>query len=69
MNQFSRTFFLRFDLNDVLEREWWLMRQLKQGYNDIENMPWEYVEWFYNRQTQYLINLEKAKQEAQNKFI
>jgi hypothetical protein len=44
------------------------MNQLKLGYQDIQTMPWEYVEWFYNRHTQYLIDLEKERNEAQNKF-
>ena len=64
MYQPWRTFFPRFNINDVLEREWWLMYQLKLGYNDICSMPWEYVEWFYNRQIQQLVDLEQAQEKA-----
>jgi len=42
------------------------MHHLRLGYQDIVNMPWEHVEWFYNRHTQYLVDLEK-EQEEQNK--
>jgi hypothetical protein len=52
-------------LNDILEREWWLMHHLNLGYQDICSMPWEYFEWFYNRHTQHLIDLENAKEGKQ----
>jgi hypothetical protein len=57
-----------FDSNDILEREWWLMNHLKLGYQDIETIPWEEVEWFYNRHTQYLIDIQKEQNEKRNKF-
>lgn len=57
-----------FDLNDILEREWWLMYHLKLGYEDVISMPWDYFEWFHNRHSQHLIDLEKEQKEAMNKF-
>lgn len=47
------------------------MNNLKIGYNDLCNMPWEYIEWFYNRHIQYLIDQEKKRNEQQetNSFI
>lgn len=39
------------------------MRQLNLGYKDLESMPWEYFEWFHDRQVQYLIDLEKEQGE------
>lgn len=44
------------------------MHHLKIGYNDIMEMPWEYVEWFYDRHSQYLIDLEQAQNEQINRF-
>lgn len=46
------------------------MQQLKLGYNDIKNMPWEYVEWFYDRQCKHLIDKEQEaqRQGQQGKF-
>lgn len=41
------------------------MQQLKLGYNDIKTMPWEYVEWFYDRQCKHLIDKEQAQQQGQ----
>lgn len=56
-------------MNDILEREWWLMHHLNIGYNDICEMPWDYFEWFYDRQVQFLVDEEKKRAEQQNKFI
>ncbi|MGN1393981.1 MAG: hypothetical protein ACI4V7_08145 [Succinivibrionaceae bacterium] len=44
------------------------MYHLKLGYQDVANMPWEYVEWFYNRHTQHLIDIEQEQNEKYNKF-
>lgn len=44
------------------------MYHLKLGYHDINNIPWEYIEWFYNRHTQYLVDLEKEENEKFNRF-
>ena len=44
------------------------MRQLNLSYESIQIMPWEYFEWFFNRQTQYLIDKQKEENEKQNKF-
>lgn len=60
-----RTFFPRFDLNDVLEREWWLIYHLKLSFTDIQNIPWDELDWLYNRHNQHLIELEQ-KQNAEN---
>ena len=63
-----RTFFPRFDLNDVLEREWWLMYHLKLGFNDIQSIPWDELDWLYNRHNQHLIELEQQQNEANGVF-
>ena len=57
---------MSFNINDILEREWWLMYHLHIGYNDIENMSWEYVEWFYNRQVQEIIDKTKEMEQYTN---
>jgi hypothetical protein len=62
------TFFPHFDINEILEREWWLMHHLNLGYNDIESMPWEYFDWFYDRHLQHLIDEDKKRNEQENKF-
>ena len=36
------------------------MRNLNLGYQDLQSMPWEYQEWFYNRHLQFLIDQEQA---------
>ena len=64
-----KTFFPLLDINDILEKEWWLMRHLKLGYHDIDEMPWEYIEWLYNRHSQFLIDEQKKRDEQNNKFI
>ena len=61
-------FFPLFDLNDILEREWWLMYHLKLGFNDIQSMPWDELEWFYNRHNQHLIDMEREQNEANGVF-
>ena len=42
-----------------------MMQNLHLGYNDICTMPWEYIEWFYNRHIQYLVDQEKKLNEEQ----
>lgn len=37
------------------------MNQLHISYRDLQEMPWEYVDWFYNRHSQYLIDLEEEQ--------
>lgn len=44
------------------------MLHLKVGYSDLQDMPWEYLDWFYNRHTQYLVDLEKEQNEPLHKF-
>ena len=39
------------------------MTQLNLGYSEIENMPFEFVEWFYKRKAQDIID----QQESRNK--
>lgn len=39
------------------------MTQLHLGYNEIENMPLEFTEWFYKRKVQDLIEEEEARKE------
>ena len=67
----SKISFPQYSLNDILEREWWIINNLKIGYNDLCNMPWEYIEWFYNRHIQYLVDQEKKRNEQQqiNSFM
>ena len=60
--------FLRFELTEILEREWWLMYLLKLGFNDIQSMPWDELEWFYNRHNQHLIDMEREQNEANGIF-
>lgn len=38
------------------------------GYNDIKEMPWEFVDWFYNRHIQSLVDKKKARDEQNNHF-
>ena len=63
-----KTFFPRFELTDILEREWWLMDNLHLGYNDLQSMPWEFVDWYYNRHIQHLVDKRKAREEQNNHF-
>jgi predicted protein tyrosine phosphatase len=49
-----------------MEREWWLMRHLNLGFNDIESMPWDQFEWFHDRHVQHLIDLQKKQQMDNN---
>lgn len=35
------------------------MRNLGISYQDLQQMPWEYQEWFYNRQLQFFIDQEQ----------
>lgn len=44
------------------------MDHLKFGYGDLQNTPWEFVEWFYRRHTQYLIEQDQKRNEQFNKF-
>ena len=37
------------------------MHNLNLGYTDIESMPFEHLEWYYQRHLQYLIDLEKEQ--------
>lgn len=39
------------------------MHNLKLSYTDICEMPWEYIEWFYNRHIQYIVDKEKKQNE------
>lgn len=34
------------------------------GYEDLMKMPWETLDWIYNRHVQELIDLQKKKNEA-----
>jgi hypothetical protein len=37
------------------------MKEIGMSYNDLENMPMEYLEWFYDRELQHKIDLEEKK--------
>jgi hypothetical protein len=37
------------------------MSQLNLGYNEIENMPLEFTEWFYKRKLQDIIDEQEAR--------
>jgi len=54
------TFFPQITISDILEREYYLIQHVGLSYSEIENMPIEYMEWFYRKQ----INEE---QQMQNK--
>lgn len=41
------------------------MHHLGLGYNDIESMPWEYFNWFYERHAQHLIDLQEQQNQQQ----
>lgn len=30
------------------------------SYRDLQEIPWEYLEWLYNRQIQFLVDQEQA---------
>jgi len=45
------------------------MDRLHVSFMDICNMPFDQFEWFYNRHNQHLIDLQKERDEQQNKFI
>ena len=38
-------------------------------YLDIQAMPWEYLDWFYDRQVQEIVNLEKKRAEKNHKYF
>jgi len=37
-------------ISDILEREYYLIQHVGLSYTEIENMPFEYMEWFYRKQ-------------------
>lgn len=39
------------------------------SYGDIQETPWEYLDWLYNRQLQELIDLQKKQAEKDNQYI
>ena len=43
------TFFPLIQVNDILEREYYLITKVGLSYTEIEHMPLEYVEWFYRK--------------------
>ena len=44
------------------------MDNLHLGYNDLQSMPWEFVDWYYNRHIQHLVDKRKAVEEQNNHF-
>lgn len=42
-------FFPVISINDILEREYFLISQLRLSYSDVDSMPLEYMEWFYRK--------------------
>jgi len=52
-----------FNENDINERIYWLIYQLHMDYETIVNMPWETVDWLYNRHVQQLIEMQKQQEE------
>ena len=49
------------DVNSLLERCWWLIKELGIGYDDLMMMPLEELDWFYDRQVQYEIDKQQAQ--------
>lgn len=45
-------------INDILEREYFLIVNLHLSYSDIENMPLEYMEWFYRKYQDELLQMQ-----------
>ena len=35
------------------------MYNLKMSYQDIQQMPWEYLDWIYKRHIQFLVDREQ----------
>ena len=44
------------------------MCNLNLSYQDTNEMPWEYLDWFYSRHVQHLVDKQKAIDELNNKF-
>ena len=40
------------------------MTHLHLGYNDIESMPLEYIEWFYDRQLKDYLDKQQKKENS-----
>jgi len=38
------------------------------GFNDIQTIPWDELEWLYHRHTQHLIDLEQQQNEQNGVF-
>ena len=51
-----------FDMSSILEQMWYLIKEVGFTYNDINQMPFEELEWFYNREIQYQVDMQKSKQ-------
>lgn len=60
-----------FTETDINERLYWLMSQLNMHYGELIETPWEVIEWLYARHLQYLIDVQKQKNEQSktNSFI
>jgi hypothetical protein len=37
------------------------MKEIGISYSDLESMPIEYIEWFYDREVQHKIDLEEQR--------
>jgi hypothetical protein len=40
------------------------MKELNLSFIDLESMPMEYIEWFYDRQLKYKMDLQKNNNKA-----
>ena len=58
------TTFPLLSLNSILEREYFLITQLHLGYNEVENMPLEFTEWFYKRRVQDIVDEQEARKNS-----
>ena len=45
------------------------MHHMHMSYGDIQEMPWEYLDWFYDRQIQELAELKKKQAEKNHQYI
>ena len=39
------------------------------SYGDIQDTPWEHIEWIYNRHLQELIDLQKKQNEKNHQYF
>lgn len=58
-----------FTETDINERLYWLVSQLNMRYEELMQTPWEVIEWLYARHLQHLVDIQKQRNESNNKFI